>query len=234
MPSFLPSGTTNVRPERNWGNSWRSGTSTTGRCPGGRYSAPRPRGARAHDWCKAPWGRAARWPSAPRRPRFRRVSRRIRRGIAPGWARSVPIRCGPARRGRRARSPNWRTGRAHGRRLRAQGRRHTWSPLTVADGTPRTAPVLLVDTTRHLTAVAVESPTTVRVQTGATMERLLAFLGDHRLGVTACPAPGDLTVGGVLAIGGHGTAVPAAGERRPEGHGYGTLSNQVTELTAVV
>ncbi|MFJ8082833.1 hypothetical protein ACIQ6Y_19735 [Streptomyces sp. NPDC096205] len=51
---------------------------------------------------------------------------------------------------------------------------------------------------------------------------------------TACPVHGDLTVGGVLAVGGHGTAVPAAGEQRPDGHGYGTLRNQVTELTAVV
>lgn len=126
---------------------------------------------------------------------------------------------------------NW--AREHGWRLRTQGRRHTWTPLTVADGTPHTAPVLLVDTTRHLNTIALKSPSTVRVQTGATMERLLAFLGDHRLGVTACPAPGDLTVGGVLAIGGHGTAAPAAGERRPDGHGYGTLSNQITELTAV-
>ncbi|MFJ8082832.1 hypothetical protein ACIQ6Y_19730 [Streptomyces sp. NPDC096205] len=42
--------------------------------------------------------------------------------------------------------------------------------------------MLLVDTTRHLNAIALESPTTVRVHTGATMGRLLAFLGDHRLG----------------------------------------------------
>jgi FAD/FMN-containing dehydrogenase len=127
---------------------------------------------------------------------------------------------------------NW--ARAHGWRLRAQGRRHAWAPLTVADGTAHSSPVLLVDTSRYLNAVVLGSPTTVRVQTGATMERLLDFLGDRGLGVTACPAPGDLTVGGVLAIGGHGTGVPAVGERRPAGHGYGTLSNQVTRLTAVV
>jgi FAD/FMN-containing dehydrogenase len=150
-----------------------------------------------------------------------------------GEVRTDPLwTCSPRTPGQVAELANW--ARVHGWRLRAQGRRHTWTPLTVADGTPHTAPVLLVDTTRHLNAVAIESSTTVRVQTGATMERLLAFLGDHHLGVTACPAPGDLTVGGVLAIGGHGTAVPAAGERRPDGHGYGTLSNQVTELTAVV
>lgn len=123
---------------------------------------------------------------------------------------------------------------ANGWRLRATGYRHTWAPLTVANGTPDSARVLLVDTSRHLTAITADSPTTVRVQTGATMEDLLAHLAGRGLGLTACPAPGELTVGGVLAIGGHGTAVPAAGETRPDGHGYGSVSNQVTRLTAVV
>ncbi|MGW2251577.1 cholesterol oxidase substrate-binding domain-containing protein [Kitasatospora sp. NPDC001660] len=124
--------------------------------------------------------------------------------------------------------------RASGWRLRATGYRHTWAPLTVANGTPDSARVLLVDTSRHLTAITADSPTTVRVQTGATMEDLLAHLAGRGLGLTACPAPGELTVGGVLAIGGHGTAVPAAGETRPDGHGYGSVSNQVTRFTAVV
>ncbi|MFF1793770.1 cholesterol oxidase substrate-binding domain-containing protein [Kitasatospora sp. NPDC058263] len=124
--------------------------------------------------------------------------------------------------------------RAHGWRLRAQGYRHTWAPLTVADDTPGSARVLLLDTTRHLTALTADSPTTVRAQTGATMESLLAHLADRGLGVANCPAPGELTVGGVLAIGGHGTAVPAVGELRPDGHGYGSVSNQVVRLTAVV
>ncbi|MFD7590064.1 cholesterol oxidase substrate-binding domain-containing protein [Kitasatospora sp. NPDC059811] len=123
---------------------------------------------------------------------------------------------------------------ANGWRLRATGYRHTWAPLTVANGTPDSARVLLVDTSRHLTAMTADSPTTVRVQTGATMEDLLAHLAGRGLGLTACPAPGELTVGGVLAIGGHGTAVPAAHELRPEGHGYGSVSNQVVRLTAVV
>ncbi|MGW1178412.1 cholesterol oxidase substrate-binding domain-containing protein [Kitasatospora sp. NPDC002543] len=123
---------------------------------------------------------------------------------------------------------------ANGWRLRASGYRHTWAPLTVAAGTPESARVLLVDTSRHLTAISADSPGTVRVQTGATMEALLAHLADRGLGLTAVPAPGELTVGGVLAIGGHGTAVPAVGEARSEGHGYGSVSNQVVRLTAVV
>ncbi|GAA1269162.1 cholesterol oxidase substrate-binding domain-containing protein [Kitasatospora nipponensis] len=130
---------------------------------------------------------------------------------------------------------NW--AHAQGWRLRPQGHRHTWAPLTVADGTPAGTAVLLVDTTRHLTAVGPTDPgrpVGVRAQAGADLEQLLVHLAGRGLGLTACPAPGDVTLGGVLAIGGHGTAVPAAGEGAPAGHGFGSVSNLVTRLTAVV
>ncbi|MEU0202929.1 MULTISPECIES: cholesterol oxidase substrate-binding domain-containing protein [unclassified Streptomyces] len=122
----------------------------------------------------------------------------------------------------------------HGWRVRARGAAHGWSPLTVTEGTASGAPVLLVDTAPHLTGLALDSPTAVRAGTGVTMEALLAFLEEHGLGVTAAPAPGVLTLGGVLAVDGHGTAVPARGERRLPGHTYGSLSNLVLSLTAVV
>ncbi|MEU1168199.1 cholesterol oxidase substrate-binding domain-containing protein, partial [Streptomyces sp. NPDC005921] len=54
------------------------------------------------------------------------------------------------------------------------------------------------------------------------------------LPVTAAPAPGDLTLGGALAVDAHGTAVPADGEDPLPGHTYGSLSNLVVSLTAVV
>ncbi|GAA1957597.1 cholesterol oxidase substrate-binding domain-containing protein [Kitasatospora viridis] len=130
---------------------------------------------------------------------------------------------------------NW--AHAQGWQLRAQGHRHTWAPLTVADGTPAGSTVLLLDTTSHLTAISpagTAAAPAVRAQAGADMEQLLAQLQGQGLGLTHCPAPGDLTLGGVLAIGGHGTAVPAAGETPAAGHGYGSVSNLVTELTAVV
>ncbi|MFE9676826.1 cholesterol oxidase substrate-binding domain-containing protein [Streptomyces sp. NPDC006259] len=122
---------------------------------------------------------------------------------------------------------------------RAQGMRHGWAPLTVADGTPAATRVVLVDTTAHLTAMSLErraadGSAAVRVQAGASLETLLAFAGAGGYGVTSAPAPGDLSVGGALAIGAHGTATPAVGERPSPGHGYGSLSNLVTELTAVV
>jgi FAD/FMN-containing dehydrogenase len=122
----------------------------------------------------------------------------------------------------------------HGWTVRARGASHGWSPLTIPEGTPSEARVLLVDTTPHLTGLALESADEVRAGTGVTLEELLTFLEEHGLGVTASPAPGVLTLGGALAVDAHGTAVPARGEQRLPGHTYGSLSNLVLSLTAVV
>lgn len=127
---------------------------------------------------------------------------------------------------------NW--AHANGRRVRARGCSHGWSPLTVTEGTGADAPVLLVDTATRLTSLTLDSPSAVRAGTGVTMEALLTFLEAHGLGLTAAPAPGDLTLGGALAVDAHGTAVPAAGEAPVPGHTYGSLSNLVLSLTAVV
>ncbi|WP_395571894.1 cholesterol oxidase substrate-binding domain-containing protein [Streptomyces sp. BK79] len=132
---------------------------------------------------------------------------------------------------------NWAYGA--GWTVRAQGMRHGWAPLTVADDTPAATRVVLMDTTAHLTGMSLDrrdadGSALVRVQAGALLERLLAFAGTHGYGVVAAPAPGELSVGGALAIGAHGTAVPATGEHPSPGHGYGSLSNLVTELTVVV
>ncbi|MFE4579633.1 cholesterol oxidase substrate-binding domain-containing protein [Streptomyces chartreusis] len=122
----------------------------------------------------------------------------------------------------------------HGRRVRARGASHGWSPLTITPGMPSDAPVLLVDTAAHLTGLSLESPTSVRAGAGVTLEALLTYLEEHGLGVTATPAPGNLTLGGALAVDAHGTAVPARGESRLPGHTYGSLSNLVLSLTTVV
>ena len=128
---------------------------------------------------------------------------------------------------------NW--ARSKGWRLRAKGSSHNWSPLSLATDGSDAANVVLVDTKTKLTAISVDSATSrVRVQTGATMLAMLTALEGAGLGLTATPAPGDLTVGGVLAIDGHGTAVPKAGETKPAGHTYGTISNLVQQITAVV
>ena len=129
---------------------------------------------------------------------------------------------------------NW--ARAHGYAVRPRGAMHNWSPLVIAGRTTCADRVVLLDTTRHLTAIELASrnPPVVRVQPGARMDRLLSFLGRHGYGFTAVPAPGDVTVGGVLAIAGHGTAVPAVGEERVDGHTFGSVSNLVLSATAVV
>ncbi|AOJ02837.1 FAD-linked oxidase [Burkholderia mayonis] len=125
---------------------------------------------------------------------------------------------------------------ANGYRVRPRGYMHNWSPLTVAaqDANVR---AILVDTTKHLTSVSIDvstKPARVTAQAGVSMDTLLATLERQGLGMTAVPAPGDITLGGALAIGAHGTALPASGETRPAGHTYGSLSNSVVSLTAVV
>jgi FAD/FMN-containing dehydrogenase len=125
---------------------------------------------------------------------------------------------------------------ANGYRLRPQGHAHSWAPLTVTPGIGCASRTVLVDTTRYLTGIQLVAtdPAAVRVQAGAAMEDLLAFLRRAGYGLTATPAPGDLSVGGALAVDAHGTAVPAVGETPLPGHTYGSLSNLVISLTAVV
>jgi FAD/FMN-containing dehydrogenase len=129
---------------------------------------------------------------------------------------------------------NW--AEANGWRVRPKGMGHGWSPLLLPEGSTG-ADYLLVDTTQHLTNLSITtstSPATVTAQTGVTMDTLLSALGARGLGLTANPAPGDLTLGGVLAIGGHGSAIRGSGETPIVGKTYGSVSNLVLSLTAVV
>ncbi|MBW8797620.1 MAG: FAD-binding protein [Streptomyces sp.] len=140
--------------------------------------------------------------------------------------------CAPADAGQVLAVVDWAW--RNGWRVRARGSSHGWSPLTITEGTGAAEQVLLVDTTSHLTGLSLDSGSAVRAGTGVTLEALLTFLEDQGLGLTAAPAPGDLTLGGALAIDAHGTAVPADGEDPVPGHTYGSLSNLVLSLTAVV
>jgi FAD/FMN-containing dehydrogenase len=129
---------------------------------------------------------------------------------------------------------NW--ARMNGYRLRPRGYAHNWSPLAIPSGTGRDDRILLVDTTASLTTVTVNPGirASVTAQAGASMEAILGALEERGYGLTHHPAPGDLTIGGVLAIDGHGTAIPADGETREPGHTFGSLSNLVLSMTAVV
>ena len=128
---------------------------------------------------------------------------------------------------------NW--AQANGYRLRAKGMSHGWSPIVLPAGNTGAGYVLL-DTTQHLTSIATAagSPATVTVQAGATMDNLTTALAAAGYGLCAMPAPGDITVGGMLAINAHGSAIPGAGETRLPGQTYGSLSNLILSLTAVV
>ena len=129
---------------------------------------------------------------------------------------------------------NWAV--QHGYLVRPRGSMHGWSPLTLAQQAACPGNILLVDTTQYLTAVSIStatSPATVTAQAGVTMDVLLQDLENAGLGVTACPAPGDITLGGALAIDGHGTAIPATGETLKPGMTYGSLSNLILSLTVV-
>ena len=154
------------------------------------------------------------------------------------WAKAIVIdelwTCAPRSPADVVRLANW----AHRRgwRLRPRGAMHNWSPLCVTADMSCNSKVVLVDTTEHLTQIKVlrGKPAAVRAGAGASMLALTQALEDRGLGFATIPATGDPTVGGGLAIGMHGAAVPALGERRVPGHTYGSLSNLIVSLRAVV
>ncbi|MGO2660213.1 cholesterol oxidase substrate-binding domain-containing protein [Mycetocola reblochoni] len=127
---------------------------------------------------------------------------------------------------------NW--AHAAGYTVRARGYRHSWSPVTVEPGTRKTARVILVDTTAHLTAMSIPRAGRLRVEAGARMDAVLGYLNANGYSIAATPAPGDVTVGGVLAVNAHGTGVLAAGESPEANQNMGTMSNLVVTLTAAV
>ena len=153
------------------------------------------------------------------------------------WAQDIVVddlpTCAPTNEAQLLRVADWAA--ANGRRLRARGAMHTWSPLVVADARER-AQLVLVDTS-GFASIDVRRDAhggVVTAGSGATLEAVLDALERHGLGITACPAPGDVTMGGILAIDGHGTGVPARGERPGRGAAYGSVSNLVEELRVVV
>ena len=129
---------------------------------------------------------------------------------------------------------NW--ARANNYKLRPRGAMHGWTPLTVVKGAP-VDQVILLDTTQHLNAISVSassSPATVTAGAGATIDNILVALQNAGLGWVSVPAPGVLTIAGALAVNAHGAALKATGETQISGTTYGSLSNLVTSLTAVV
>lgn len=140
----------------------------------------------------------------------------------------------PKNAGDVVRLTNW--AHSKGYTLRPRGAMHGWTPLTVIDG-GNVDKVILVDTIKHLNSVSVDesgSPATVTAGPGATLGEITTALQAKGLGWANLPAPDVLTIAGTLAVDAHGAALPADGQTGLPGHTYGSLSNLVTALTAVV
>ncbi|PHM61938.1 cholesterol oxidase substrate-binding domain-containing protein [Xenorhabdus ishibashii] len=122
-------------------------------------------------------------------------------------------------------------------KLRPIGQSHNWSPLILKSGQNFKNRIMLMDLSSHFTHVNIEHRSQfsiVTAQTGVLMETLMTRMEEQELGFTATPAPGDLTLGAVLAINGHGTAIKAVDETPLPGHIFGSLSNTILSLSAVV
>jgi FAD/FMN-containing dehydrogenase len=131
---------------------------------------------------------------------------------------------------------NWAA--AEGWSLRPSGAHHSFSPLVVPDGAaPKT---LLVDTSglQGMSFQTVSGMPTATFGVGVTMDNATLFLeGQDNNGASAAPgygfmnypAPGALTLGGMLAIGGHGTGGPQSDYQL-----NGCLSNLILSFRAVV
>ncbi len=153
------------------------------------------------------------------------------------WSGAIVIEdvwtCAPASASAVVTLANWAY--ANGYRLRAKGMGHNWSPILLPAGNSGAGYVLL-DTTRDLTGVSIAAgpPATVTAQAGVTMNTLTTALAAAGYGFCAMPAPGDITLGGLLAINAHGSAIPGTRETPLAGQTYGSLSNLIVSLTAVV
>lgn len=153
------------------------------------------------------------------------------------WAHEIRVddvwTCEPRTFEQVVRIANWAA--ARGWRVRPVGARHGWVPTTVVPGQPAEAEMVLLDMTAHLNKIVRVNVATkaITAHAGASMDDVMQALQDVGLGLTSIPAPGDVTLGGVLAIDGHGAAMPAKGENTA-GRSYGSISNRVVSLKAVV
>src|SRR5690606_17581478 len=118
------------------------------------------------------------------------------------WAKAIKVddvwTCVPSNAADVVTVVNW--AKNNGYKARPRGFMHNWSPLTIAQGPACPTNVILIDTTQHLTGYSIDTASTpkrITAQAGISMDALLAALEGAGLGLTAAPAPGDLTLGGV-------------------------------------
>ncbi|GGM50775.1 hypothetical protein GCM10012275_22050 [Longimycelium tulufanense] len=140
--------------------------------------------------------------------------------------------CSPRNSEDLVRIANW--ARGSGWTIRPRGQAHGWSPLAFEHD--QREKVVLVDLRKHFTGHRIDPgpPASVTVQAGMLLDDLLTHLQDSGLGVDAGPAPGDVTVGGALAIGAHGTGISTEAAGKSGNERYGSLSNLIVSLKAIV
>lgn len=152
------------------------------------------------------------------------------------------LTCAPQSAEQAAAVCNW--ARQNGYQVRPRGVMHGWSPLTLPTTPGVGAKVVLIDLTKSMHGLRFlpatdQLPNRVEAGAGATLLQLLGFLEAQPGGTGAAPgysfphapAPGNLTVGGILAIDAHGTAVRTPHDDLPAS--YGSISNQVLAFTAI-
>jgi hypothetical protein len=135
--------------------------------------------------------------------------------------------------------------------VRATGIKHNWSPITIVSQGPDKDldKVILVSLMEHMNKVDVipaadGNPPMAKVQLGCNQIDFLTALekgkggnGDIGYGIVHTPAPDSITMGGMLAIDGHGTSIPCPSEAAfidPKTATYGTYSNRMLACRAVV
>jgi FAD/FMN-containing dehydrogenase len=135
---------------------------------------------------------------------------------------------------------NWAA--QNGYTIRAVGQSHNWSPILMAPNTPPNSKVMLVDTTKlnACSFAIVNGAPLATFGTGITMDDATAYLETLDNGKASpapgysfphMPAPGNLSLGGVLTIGAHGTLVPSGAD---QSDATGCLSNLIVAFDAIV
>jgi FAD/FMN-containing dehydrogenase len=154
------------------------------------------------------------------------------------WAQETSVpnvwTCSPNSSADVATLANWAL--ANGFRLRPLGSAHGFAPTILPRGSDG-AGYVLVNTEDHLTNISVNANgpvPSVTAQAGAQLVDIAAACAPQGLGFLHTTAPGDVTVAGGLAMNVHGTALPAIGQKLNPGHTFGTFSNLVLSITAVV
>jgi len=154
------------------------------------------------------------------------------------WAQEISVAdvwtCSPATPADVVTLANW--GYTNGFRLRPLGSAHGFAPTILQRGSTG-ANFLLVNTMDSLTALTINtggSPASVTAQAGVTVQQICEACEPYGLGFLHTPAPGDVTIAGSLAMNVHGAAFPSSNVALQPGHSYGTFSNLVLSLTAVI